>query len=219
MIHTYSLIHDDLPAMDDDDFRRGKPTCHRQFGEAAAILAGDALLTQAFAIVTGSPDLPPALSAPIAAEIAGACGPEGLIGGQMADLNAAGKEIDLPALEYIHTHKTGALLLASVRCGALAAGGGEEDMKNLTRYGRRVGLGFQIVDDILDIEGDPAETGKATGRDHRHQKATYPALFGVESSRQRARELVEEALDALGRYGPEADSLRGLARFIEKRSH
>jgi geranylgeranyl diphosphate synthase type II len=137
----------------------------------------------------------------------------------MADLNAAGKEIDLPALEYIHTHKTGALLLASVRGGAIAAGGGEEDMKRLTRYGRRVGLGFQIVDDILDIEGDPAETGKATGRDHRHQKATYPALFGVESSRQRARELVEEALDALDRYGSEADSLRGLARFIEERSH
>jgi geranylgeranyl diphosphate synthase type II len=219
MIHTYSLIHDDLPAMDNDEYRRGKPTCHRQFGEAAAILAGDALLTQAFSVVAGSEALPAERNVRIVCEIAAACGPEGLIGGQVADLNAAGNDIELPALEYIHTHKTGALLLASVRCGAIAAGGDGQDLKDLGAYGRRVGLGFQIVDDILDIEGDPAETGKATGRDHRHQKATYPALFGIEYSRQRARELVEEALDALRRYGPEAESLRGLARFIEERSH
>ena len=137
----------------------------------------------------------------------------------MADLNAAGNEVDLPSLDYIHTHKTGAMIQASVRCGALAVGAGNRELKALTAYGRRIGLGFQIVDDILDIEGDPEETGKATGRDRRHLKATYPALFGLQSSRLRARELIEEAIEALVDFGEEADLLRAMALFIEKRSH
>jgi len=219
MIHTYSLIHDDLPAMDDDTYRRGKLTSHRQFSEAVAILAGDALLTQAFQVLGEAEGIPMERRLRIIVEIAVACGPAGLIGGQMADLNAAGNEVDLPSLEYIHTHKTGAMIQASVRCGALAVGGGDDKLKALTVYGRRIGLGFQIIDDILDIEGDPEETGKATGRDTRHRKATYPALIGLEASRLRARELIEEAIEALEDFGEEADLLRAIALFVEKRSH
>ena len=218
MIHTYSLIHDDLPAMDDDDYRRGKLTCHRKFGEAAAILAGDALLTQAFQVVSEADGIDAGRRLRIVREISSACGPSGLIGGQMADLAAAGKEVDQPTLEYIHTHKTGALIQAAVVCGGIAAGGDEKGLRALGTYGRRAGLGFQIVDDILDVEGDPEETGKETGRDRHLGKATYPALFGVESSRQRVGELIGEAVQALAAFGEEADLLRGLARFIEERS-
>ena len=218
MIHTYSLIHDDLPAMDDDMYRRGKLTCHRKFNEAVAILAGDSLLTQAFEVLAGAGEIPPADRVKIVAEIAGACGPAGLIAGQMADLEAEGGEVDLPTLEYIHTRKTGALIQAAVRCGAIAAGAGADQLRALTSYGRRVGLGFQIMDDILDVEGDPEETGKATGRDRSLGKATYPALFGIESSRQRAGEVIGEAIGALAPFGAEADLLRGLARFVEERS-
>jgi geranylgeranyl diphosphate synthase type II len=218
MIHTYSLIHDDLPAMDDDTYRRGKLTCHKQFGEAAAILAGDSLLTQSFQVIGEAAAIPADHRVRIVAELSSACGPAGLIGGQMADLAAAGREVDLPTLEYIHTHKTGALIQAAVRCGGIAAGGSEKELRVLGNYGRRAGLGFQIIDDILDVEGDPEETGKATGRDRYLGKATYPALFGVESSRERARELIEEAVQALAEFGEEADLLRGLARFIGERS-
>jgi geranylgeranyl diphosphate synthase type II len=218
MIHTYSLIHDDLPAMDDDTYRRGKLTSHKKFNEAVAILAGDALLTQAFHVLGEAGGISAEERVRIVVEVSAACGPTGLIGGQMADLDAAGKEVDLPTLEYIHTHKTGALIQASVRCGGIAAGGGEGDLKSLTAYGRRIGLGFQIIDDILDVEGNPEETGKATGRDRRLGKATYPALFGIESSRQRACELIEDAIQALAPFGAEADLLRGLARFVEQRS-
>jgi len=218
MIHTYSLIHDDLPAMDDDDYRRGKLTNHKQFSEAVAILAGDALLTLAFQILGEAGGITPERRLRIIVEVASACGPAGLIGGQMADLDAAGREVDLPALEYIHTHKTGAMIQAAVRCGALAVGAEEEDLKALTSYGRRIGLAFQIIDDILDVEGDPEETGKAGGRDRYLRKATYPALFGLEQSRRRAGELIEEAIGALDRFGPEADALRGMARFVEERS-
>ena len=218
MIHTYSLVHDDLPAMDDDTYRRGKLTCHRRFTEATAILAGDALLTQAFQVMGEAEGIAEADRMAIMVEIARACGPAGLIGGQMADLEAEGQEIELPALEYIHTHKTGALIQACVRCGGIVAGGNNRQLKALSTYGRRVGLGFQIIDDILDIEANPEETGKETGRDHRRNKATYPALFGLDFSRRRAGELIEEAGRALDDFGPAADNLRGLARFVEQRN-
>ena len=218
MIHTYSLVHDDLPAMDDDTYRRGKLTCHRRFTEATAILAGDALLTQAFQVMGEAEGIAEADRMAIMVELARACGPAGLIGGQMADLEAEGREIDLPALEYIHTHKTGALILACVRCGGIVAGGKARQLEALSTYGRRVGLGFQIIDDILDIEANPEETGKETGRDHRRNKATYPALFGLDFSRQRVGELIEEAIGALDDFGPDGDRLRGLARFVEQRN-
>jgi geranylgeranyl diphosphate synthase type II len=218
MIHTYSLVHDDLPAMDDDDYRRGKLTSHKQFSEAVAILAGDALLTQAFQVLGEAEGIPSERRLRIIVEVAAACGPTGLIGGQMADLEAAGQEVDLPVLEYIHTHKTGAMIQASVRCGALAVGAAERDLRALTSYARKIGLAFQIVDDILDVEGDPKETGKASGRDRFLRKATYPALFGLEESRRRVKELVGEAVEVLERFGPAAEALRNIAGFIGERS-
>jgi geranylgeranyl diphosphate synthase type II len=218
MIHSYSLVHDDLPAMDDDNYRRGKLTCHRRFTEATAILAGDALLTQAFQVMGEAEGITGTDRLAIIVEIARACGPAGLIGGQMADLEAEGQEIELPALEYIHTHKTGALIQASVRCGGIVAGGNRRQLEALSSYGRRVGLGFQIIDDILDIEANPEETGKETGRDRRRNKATYPALFGLDFCRQRARELIEEAEQALDDFGQAGDRLRELARFVEQRN-
>jgi geranylgeranyl diphosphate synthase type II len=218
MIHTYSLIHDDLPAMDDDDLRRGRPTSHKVFGEALAILAGDALLTQAFEVLAAAAAIAPARRVEIVREIAAAGGPAGLVGGQVADLEGEGRDLTLPDLEFIHARKTGALILASVRAGALAAGGDAGQIAALSEYARRVGLGFQIVDDLLDVEGDPAATGKGTGRDSSHRKATFPAVFGVEASRQRAAELVDEAVAALGAFGAEADPLRSLAEFVGRRS-
>jgi geranylgeranyl diphosphate synthase type II len=217
MIHTYSLVHDDLPAMDDDDLRRGRPTSHRVFGEALAILAGDALLTQAFEVLAGAEGIPPARRLAVVREIAAAAGPAGLVAGQVADLEGEGRELTLPELEFVHTRKTGALILASVRAGALAAGAGREALAALTEFARRVGLGFQIVDDLLDVEGDPALTGKGTGRDTAHRKATWPALFGVGPARARAAELIAEGVAALAPFGAEADPLRTLARFVGRR--
>jgi geranylgeranyl pyrophosphate synthase len=217
MIHAYSLIHDDLPAMDDDDFRRGRPTSHKVFGEALAILAGDTLLTQAFEVLAAAEAIAPARRVAIIREIAAAGGAAGLAGGQVADLEGEGRELTLPELEFIHTRKTGALILASVRAGALAAGAGTEQLAALSEYARRVGLGFQIVDDLLDVEGDPAATGKRTGRDTTRRKATFPAIFGIEASRQRAAELIDEALAAIAAFGPEAGPLRALARFVGRR--
>jgi geranylgeranyl diphosphate synthase type II len=217
MIHTYSLIHDDLPAMDDDDLRRGRPTSHRVFGEALAILAGDALLTQAFEVLAAAAEIPAARRVEIVREIAAAGGPAGLVGGQVADLAAEGRELTLPELEFIHARKTGALIHASVRAGALAAGAHAAQLAALSEYARRIGLGFQIVDDLLDIEGDPMATGKGTGRDSTHRKATFPASFGIEASRRRAAELIDEALGAIAAFGDEADPLRSLARFVGRR--
>jgi len=214
MIHTYSLVHDDLPAMDDDDFRRGRPTSHRVFGDALAILAGDALLTQAFEVLAAADGIPPARRLAIVRDVAAAAGPAGLVAGQVADLEAEGRELALPELEFIHTRKTGALILASVRAGALAAGADRARTAALGEYARRVGLGFQIVDDLLDVEGDPGLTGKGTGRDSARRKATWPSLFGVEAARARAAELIEEGVAALGGFGEEADPLRALARFV-----
>jgi len=217
MIHTYSLIHDDLPAMDNDDFRRGNPTNHKVFGEATAILAGDALLTQAF-IAMGRSDLPAATLLAVINEIGHCAGSFGMVGGQVVDMESEGKpDIDLPTVQYIHTHKTGALIKASVKAGALLGGADGEALAALTAYGEAVGLAFQIADDILDIEGTTEEIGKDAGSDQARGKATYPALIGLADSKKRAAELVEMALESLARFDDKADPLREIARYIVAR--
>lgn len=223
MIHTYSLIHDDLPGIDNDDFRRGKPTCHKAFGEAIAILAGDALLTEAFKLMTDRPDrhhrLDESLILDIVNKVAQAAGILGMVGGQAVDIESEGREVDLPTLQYIHTHKTGALILVSIQIGAMLGGAREETLKALTHYGERVGLAFQIADDILNVEGKAALLGKNTGGDLCKGKATYPSLFGIEESKRKAMELVTLAVDALSPFGAEGDPLRGIARFIISREY
>jgi geranylgeranyl diphosphate synthase type II len=221
MIHTYSLIHDDLPAMDDDDFRRGKPTCHKVFGEAMAILAGDALLTQAFVLLSApqtSDLLPHGAVREIIHIIARNAGSFGMVGGQAVDIESEGKEIDFPTLEYIHTHKTGGLILASVQAGALAGGADKEAFSHLTRYGEAIGLAFQVADDILDVVGDKELMGKTLGVDQARGKATYPAFFGLEASRERAFELRDLAVTALQPFDEKADYLRHIAHFIVDRT-
>lgn len=224
MIHTYSLIHDDLPAMDNDDFRRGKPTCHKMFGEAIGILAGDGLLTEAFKLMTNrsswdGPSNDKALILDVVHEIAQAAGISGMVGGQVADIESEGKEVDLPLLQYIHTHKTGAMILASIRVGARLGGAGGETLQAFTRYAERIGLAFQIIDDILNVEGKAIALGKSTGTDLSRGKATYPSLLGLEESKRRATELVQLAVESLKPYGPEADPLREIARFIIAREN
>jgi geranylgeranyl diphosphate synthase type II len=224
MIHTYSLIHDDLPAVDNDDYRRGKLTCHKVFGEAIAILAGDALLTEAFQLMTRQ-----LLPAPLPAreglilelvnEVARAAGVSGMVAGQVVDIESEGKEIDLPTLEYLHTHKTGKMILVSIKVGARLGGAKGDPLHALTQYGERIGLAFQIADDILNVEGKPDVLGKSTGSDVTRKKATYPGLLGLEESKRRAAELVERAIDALNPFGPQADPLREIARFIVARKH
>ncbi len=221
MIHTYSLIHDDLPAMDDDDFRRGNPTNHKVFGEAVAILAGDALLTQAF-IAMSSPEyaakVPPAALLAVIREIGRCAGSHGMVGGQVVDMESEGKpDIDLPTVQYIHTHKTGALIKASVKAGALLGAADEKALAALTQYGEAVGLAFQIADDILDIEGTTEEIGKDAGSDEARGKATYPAMIGLSASKQRAAELVEMALESLAGFDAKAEPLREIARYIVSR--
>ncbi|MCE5263372.1 MAG: polyprenyl synthetase family protein [Deltaproteobacteria bacterium] len=222
MIHTYSLIHDDLPAMDNDDFRRGKPTSHKVFGEGMAVLAGDALLTEAFRLLCNRermPDIPSERILLVAHEIAEAAGFFGMVGGQVKDLLAEGENIDLQGLYSIHRLKTGALILASLRSGAILAGAAEEPLARLSDYGRRIGLAFQIVDDILNVEGDPALLGKGTGSDAARGKVTFPALMGVEASRNRAEELVREALVALEPFGEGTAPLSAIAgHILERRS-
>ncbi|MGQ9647347.1 MAG: polyprenyl synthetase family protein [Thermodesulfobacteriota bacterium] len=224
MIHTYSLIHDDLPAMDNDDIRRGKPTCHKMFGEGIGILAGDGLLTEAFKLMTdrstweGS-NSNSVLILDIVHEVAQAAGISGMVGGQVADIESEGVEVDLPLLQYIHTHKTGAMILASVRVGARLGGASEETLRAITRYGERIGLAFQIVDDILNVEGKAVALGKSTGTDLSRGKATYPSLFGLGESKRRATELVESAVASLKPCGPKADPLREIARFIIAREN
>ena len=218
MIHVYSLIHDDLPAMDDDDLRRGRPTCHRAFDEATAILAGDALQARAFDTLTaGVRELPGGTGLDAVAELARAAGLHGMAGGQAIDLGACGKPIDLPELERMHRLKTGALIRVSVRLGAIAGQADAETLARLTRYAECIGLAFQIRDDVLDVEGDPEVLGKACGADERLAKATFPALQGLEASRARAIALVEEAVAELQPLGDKADLLRLLARYIVER--
>jgi geranylgeranyl diphosphate synthase type II len=224
MIHTYSLIHDDLPAIDNDDYRRGKPTCHKVFGEAIAILAGDGLLTEAFRLMTNQPaKIRPSsdegLVLDLINEVAHAAGIFGMVGGQVADVESEGKAADLPMVQYIHSHKTGAMILASVRVGAKLGGAKEEILKALTRYGESLGLAFQIVDDILNVEGKASLLGKKTGSDLSKGKATYPSVLGVEESKARAKELGGLAVDGLKEFGPEAEPLREIARFVIAREY
>ncbi len=221
MIHTYSLIHDDLPAMDNDDYRRGKPTNHRVFGEAVAILAGDALLTEAF-ILLSSPEfashLDPGMRVRVIGEISRCAGSRGMIGGQVVDMESEGKpSIDFATVQYIHTHKTGALIKASVRAGALLGGADREKEDALVRYGEAIGLAFQIADDILDIEGTTEQIGKDAGSDLERGKATYPAVIGIAESKRRAEDLVNVALNSLCVFDAKADPLREIAKYIVKR--
>jgi geranylgeranyl diphosphate synthase, type II len=217
MIHTYSLIHDDLPAMDDDDLRRGKPTCHKQFDEATAILAGDGLLTEAFRLMAAAApryEGRTEVLVDVVQLLAAAAGYQGMVGGQMLDLMAEGRQVTLKELETIHRLKTGALLTASVRAGALMGGGSRAEVTRLTGYGEKFGLAFQVTDDLLDVEGEAAEMGKAPGQDEKRRKATYPGLLGVEAAREWARRLVAEAVGALEPFGDRAVPLRELAQYL-----
>jgi geranylgeranyl diphosphate synthase type II len=221
MIHTYSLVHDDLPAMDDDDLRRGKPTSHKVFGEGIAILVGDALLTRAFQLMTGdaadgdAEGMRRRLAA--TAVLAEAAGTSGLIGGQVQDLESEGLALDAEALERMHRAKTGALLGACVRGGALLAGGAGEDLRHLDRYASAVGLAFQVVDDVLDATGAAHELGKTAGKDARAGKATYVSVHGLEASRKLARRLLDDAVSAVAPFRERGRLLDGLARMIVER--
>lgn len=217
MIHTYSLIHDDLPAMDDDDLRRGRPTNHIQFDDATALLAGDALLTLAFEVLAaeaegGGGD--PARGVRIIREIAAAAGCRGMIEGQMRDLAAEGVMLDMASLEEMHSLKTGALIRASVTVGAISANADTDRIQALIRYAGRIGLAFQVTDDILNVEGDPRVMGKAVGTDKYRQKSTYPALLGLEGSRRFSHQLIQEALTALEGFDEKTDPLRAIAKYI-----
>jgi geranylgeranyl diphosphate synthase, type II len=216
-IHTYSLIHDDLPALDNDDLRRGKPTCHKKFGEATAILAGDALLTLAFETLANAP-IEPARRVAILSHVAASAGTvNGMVGGQVADLEAERRAIEPADLEYIHRSKTAALIRASVAAGAIGGGANDEDSARLKRFGGTIGWAFQVVDDILDVEESSAALGKTAGKDAAQQKATYPSLFGLEKSREFAKELEFRAMAELVPYGARAERLRELAEMIVHR--
>jgi geranylgeranyl diphosphate synthase, type II len=213
-IHTYSLIHDDLPALDNDDLRRGKPTCHKKFGDATAILAGDALLTLAFETIAAAPVSAERCVAMVT-EIASAAGTiKGMVGGQVADLEAEGKPVGPEMLEYIHRSKTAALIRASITAGALCASAQPEDVARLRGFGDTIGWAFQVTDDILDVEESSAALGKTAGKDIAQQKATYPAVFGLERSHQIAKELADRAIAELETYGERADRLRTIAEFL-----
>lgn len=243
LIHTYSLIHDDLPSMDNDDLRRGKPSNHKVFGEAIAILAGDALLTEAFLMLTNNPLLPP-LNSPLSKrgnrgvkeskggshnkikpsslikairEVALSSGIHGMVGGQAIDITSENSKPDRDTLTFIHTHKTAALITASVRMGGILADSNGKALKAFTKYGERIGLTFQIIDDILNIEGNAEELGKASGSDAKMKKITYPSLYGVEKSKKEAENLVSEAVDALALFSSDADPLRAIARYLIQR--
>ncbi|HWU39164.1 MAG TPA: farnesyl diphosphate synthase, partial [Candidatus Acidoferrum sp.] len=222
LIHTYSLIHDDLPAMDNDDLRRGKPTSHKVFGEGMAILAGDALLTEAFRLLS-RPDLmrkiSPSTRLRVIHRIAHASGSFGMVGGQAMDITCEGKKIGRRVVEYIHTHKTGALITAAVCAGGMVGGASPREENALGDYGEKLGLAFQITDDLLDIHGESRKMGKAVGKDRNLGKATYPGIFGVPESRGLAERLLNEAIARLASFSRRADPLREIARFILKRAH
>ena len=219
MLHTYSLIHDDLPALDNDDLRRGRPTCHKVFGEAIAILAGDALQTQAYEVLSRL-SCPPEARVRIIEEIARGTGTvNGMIGGQVVDLEAERTKPDAETLEYIHRSKTAALITASVVTGGIYARASAEQVGQLRDFGQAIGLAFQIVDDILDVTQTSAQLGKTAGKDTASEKATYPALFGLEESRQRAADLLESAGKAVENFGAQANVLKDLARFLIEREN
>jgi geranylgeranyl diphosphate synthase type II len=220
MVHAYSLVHDDLPSMDDDDLRRGRPTCHKVFGEAIAILVGDALLARAFEVLASEVQ-PPAVAARCCAVLGGAAGAAALVGGQAADLEAAaspvGESGGVVELESIHRRKTGALFVASLELGAMVAGATNDQREALISYGRKVGLAFQITDDLLDISGSQLIVGKRVAKDADQGKRTYPTILGIEESRRRARALVNEACDMMEIFGNRGESLRALAQFVCRR--
>lgn len=219
MLHTYSLIHDDLPALDNDDLRRGKPTCHVVFGEAIAILAGDALQTRAYEVLANLRCPAPA-TVEIIRLVAQATGTvEGMIGGQVLDLEGEGTKPTAASVDAIHRAKTGALIRVSVVTGGIYAGAAPEDVKRLTEFGRKAGLAFQIVDDVLDVTQDSAQLGKTAGKDLASDKATWPAVFGIEASRQHAETLVAEAFAELAPYGSTADGLKSVAQYLVERTH
>lgn len=218
LIHAYSLVHDDLPAMDDDDLRRGRPTCHKQFGEATAILVGDALQARAFEMLATAIS-PPERAARCVAELARAAGATALVGGQADDLAGPNSHATVERLQAIHRRKTGAMFVVSLRLGAIVAGAANEQLAAVTEYGTHVGLAFQIVDDLLDVSGQQEAVGKRVGKDRGRGKVTYPQLLGLDASRRRANELLQEACTALTLFGENARPLQQLANFIVQRDH
>ena len=221
MIHTYSLIHDDLPCMDDDDLRRGRPTNHKVYGEAIATLAGDGLLTDAFRVLATSAAqqrVPPEVAVVVVAELAEAAGSPGMVGGQVIDLLGEGNELSLEELEYLHGRKTGALFEAAVCCGARLAGANETQLAALRDYAQSVGLAFQVADDLLDVQAVAEDVGKRTGKDEARGKATYPSLLGIARSRELAYKLADRACQALAGFDKRAEPLRALARFAVERT-
>lgn len=219
LIHTYSLIHDDLPAMDNDDFRRGKPTSHKVYGEGIAILAGDALLTLAFEVIATAPATSRYSIADHISTLAQAAGSRQLIAGQVADLEAEGKKITLPQLQFIHRSKTAALLKASIRLGAYSANATDRQLEALTSFAENLGLAFQVIDDILDVTQTSDKLGKSAGKDLTAQKATYPAILGLDKSRKEAHRLTQASLEALLPFGKKADRLRTLAEHLLQRDY
>lgn len=219
LIHTYSLIHDDLPAMDDDDYRRGRLANHKVFGEANAILAGDALLTYAFELLATPVAVPPDRQLRVIREVAESAGRFGMVGGQVADMAGEGRKLSLPEIERIHQAKTGALLTVAARSGGILAGGSEQQIAALTRFAQALGLAFQIKDDILDVEGDSAVLGKPAGSDVKQDKSTYPALLGLDGARRHLSEMIIEAKQALEPFGERAVFLHGLAEYIAQRQY
>jgi len=220
MIHTYSLIHDDLPLMDDDDMRRGKPTNHKVFGDAVALLAGDGLLTEAFCLMASSrtkDEIPPSILLNVIELIARAAGYRGMVGGQTADIQSEGKKVGISTVKFIHTHKTGSLITASVASGAILGGGRKSQIQAITAYGRHIGLAFQISDDILNVEGNSTAMGKSVGSDEQRGKITYPAVAGLKESKEIQSKLVEQAVDSLQGFDDKADPLREMAKYIIER--
>ncbi len=217
MIHTFSLIHDDLPAMDDDSLRRGKPTNHKVFGEAVAILAGDGLLAEAFYVLAEARGIDARLQVQVIADIAAATGGRGMTGGQVLDMEATGKKQGEAALTRMHLYKTGALIRASVTAGARLCGATQHQLSLLSRYGEAIGLAFQIADDILDVTGDQEELGKDIGSDEGKGKSTYPAIIGIDASRRQAAALVDQAIAAVVSFGAAGEPLRAIARYVVER--
>jgi geranylgeranyl diphosphate synthase type II len=217
LIHTYSLIHDDLPAMDNDDLRRGKPTNHKVFGEAVALLAGDGLLTEAFRLMAGTSGADPRSLLRVIQLVGSAAGYQGMVGGQVVDIQSEGKPVDSSLVEFIHSHKTGALIHASVTSGAILSEGTDEQVKAISSYGEKIGLAFQIADDILDIEGDSKTLGKGVGGDARKKKITFPAAVGLQKAKDIQKNMVDQAVIALKIFDEKADPLRHIAIYIIER--
>ena len=214
MIHTYSLVHDDLPAMDDDDLRRGRPSCHKAFNEATAILAGDALQAWAFELLADAPGFNAAQRVALIKSLAKAAGLQGMVGGQAMDIAATNSNVNLQQLQSMHAFKTGAIIRAALTMGGIAANASAEQLSALDTYGTHIGLAFQVVDDILDVEGNAETLGKTQGKDSKANKPTYVSLMGLVGAKKESQRLLQAALEALGKFGVSADSLRGLAHYI-----